>query len=700
MRLLLLAGVSAALLAGAEAMNGPPPPPPPPCDSVTCTHGSCSNINNNNGYTCCDDGHCGNGASCTAHTGACSNVCQNGGTHDPATGGCTCTGGWTGTTCTTDPCTGYNCGHGTCHGNKQCTCAAGYSGNTCQDSVCDGVSCNGHGSCQINGGGQASCSCSSGYGPGGTGKKCEPVPCSSGTAPSPPHTSGCSRTLTTGDSCTATCEPGWTGGTHSATFTCGADGSYSGRPLTCQKVPCNTPPPLAAHSKWSGGCSNTHYQDTCTATCDPGWTAGAKSAEVTCKADGSIDPLSLTCEEVNCGRLQGLPSDLHRTFDGNCASKSLPFKQHCKATCNKGYTAPDFTTTCDADGREASGKYQPPVEEASKCTSCPAGSYKDQTGGQECTPCPAGKSNGQQSRTDSSVCIACKAGQYAKDPGSSTCEECAADHYQPKKQQTKCIQCQDNSNTKDSTGQTKNDDCICIKGWWAETGDQTCRACQSGKYKDQQGERGTHCVDCGRGKYSTAEHAISESTCRNCTAGKYSNQPGADNVKHKCENCAKGKYLPSTGAPSPESCIACQDNSNTKENTGQTKNDDCICIKGWYAGTGDQTCRACQSGKYKDQQGERGTQCVDCDRGKYSTAEHAISESTCSDCGTGKYLPETGASDSDSCIPCEANSDTSWPEINAKGQDHCVCKAGFGNRSWAPGLACQGSTHTTSLPRC
>eukprot|EP01046_Picozoa_sp_COSAG06_P003970 COSAG06_NODE_160_length_21658_cov_6.433462_4_plen_216_part_00 len=173
MRLVLLASVSAALLAVAEARNGPtlplPPPPPremewemepsppPPCDTATCTHGSCKNINNNNGYTCCDDGHCSNGASCAAHTGACSNVCQNGGTSNPANGQCTCTGP-----------------------------AAGYQGPTCAN----------------------------------------PKPCTS--------------------------------------------------------------PPLPAHSKWSGGaCSNKHYHDTCTATCDPGWTGGTKTSEsFKCEADG------------------------------------------------------------------------------------------------------------------------------------------------------------------------------------------------------------------------------------------------------------------------------------------------------------------------------------------------------------------------------------------------------------------------------
>jgi hypothetical protein len=171
MRLVLLASVSVALLAVAEAQNDPPPPPPPPpppCDGVTCTHGSCSNLDS--GYTCCGDGHCGNGASCTAHTGACSNVCLHGGTHDPATGAC--------------------------------TCAAGYQGQTCADK-----------------------------------KSC--------TSPSlPPHSAwgsgGCSNKHYH-DTCTATCEDGWKGGTISASFECEDDGHFSGS-LDCTGAPPLAPP--------------------------------------------------------------------------------------------------------------------------------------------------------------------------------------------------------------------------------------------------------------------------------------------------------------------------------------------------------------------------------------------------------------------------------------------------------------------------
>jgi hypothetical protein len=154
-----------------------------------------------------------------------------------------------------------------------------------------------------------------------------------------------------------------------------------------------------------------------------------------------------------------------------------------------------------------------------------------------------------------------------------------------------------------------------------------------------------------------------------------------------CKGCDKGKYLPMPGAPGPESCIDCQPHSNTVGKTGRTKNDDCICIEGYWADAGDLTCQACGRGKYKDHQGKRGTHCVDCGRGKYGTVDTAAtSELTCHKCAAGKYLNTTGEAGDASCIACEHNSDTNGDT----GQYQCDCKAGFGKRPWASGEACQG----------
>eukprot|EP01043_Picozoa_sp_COSAG02_P011983 COSAG02_NODE_452_length_22047_cov_20.154502_8_plen_1865_part_00 len=72
---------------------------------------------------------------------------------------CTCSGGWSGPTCAVDPCTGYDCGHGTCSGNKHCTCSGGWSGNACNHPTgCDSHPCEHGGTCTANGG-DYSCEC-------------------------------------------------------------------------------------------------------------------------------------------------------------------------------------------------------------------------------------------------------------------------------------------------------------------------------------------------------------------------------------------------------------------------------------------------------------------------------------------------------------------------------------------------------------
>ena len=255
----------------------------------------------------------------------------------PATPGtCACTGGWTsgtGSNCDVDPCTGYDCGHGSCHDNKQCSCNSGWEGNRC--------------------GNRISC----------------------GPAPSPAHTTGCSGAKVFQDTCQATCDAGWTGGTSQATFTCGANGKYTGS-LTCQKISCGQAP----SPPHSSGCSGSKkFLETCNATCDDGWTASTPlSVEFGCKADKSYSGSALTCKNVNCGPLK-VPA--HST---GCDGSVRKFHENpCAAKCESGYTkvADHTTISCEADGQKPTGKYDgsltcemvtcpaaAPVDKANKCS--------------------------------------------------------------------------------------------------------------------------------------------------------------------------------------------------------------------------------------------------------------------------------------------------------------------------------------------
>jgi hypothetical protein len=96
-------------------------------------------------------------------------------------GTCSCTDGYTGSTCSLPPpatCTSVNCGtHGSCVAGT-CSCTDGYTGSTCSlppPATCTNVNCGTHGSCVAG-----TCSCTDGY----TGSTCSlPPPATSVTCP-------------------------------------------------------------------------------------------------------------------------------------------------------------------------------------------------------------------------------------------------------------------------------------------------------------------------------------------------------------------------------------------------------------------------------------------------------------------------------------------------------------------------------------
>ena len=277
---------------------------------------------------------------------------------------------------------------GTCTaagGSHSCTCASGWSGTACDHATgCDGDPCGSHGTCTATGGSH-SCACVSGY----TGSTCEPVSC--GPAPSPPHSDGCSGTSKTfGASCMAKCGTGYAGGSH--TFTCGANGRYSGL-LTCTAVSCG-PAPSPPHSS---GCSGVYsYADeapACTATCSAGWTAGPMSAAITCDSNGNYRG-SLTCSIVQC------PEAPVPDHSNGCQGKSLSYQGSCKTTCVPGYTGSDATETCQADGTYSAG---------SQCVACEAGKYKTSNGASACTECGINTRNPSEGSALASACALCEA---------------------------------------------------------------------------------------------------------------------------------------------------------------------------------------------------------------------------------------------------------------------------------------------------
>lgn len=182
---------------------------PDPClghGACNSSDGSCTCSNNWTGATCatCPTGSYVNGSSQCVDDPCQPNICQNGGSCSRPTGTavCTCSGNWTGATCTVCPAgyTGADChvdlcynvscsGHGTCNASDgSCTCNNNWSGSTCAtcpsgsyvyagncvDNPCIPDVCSGHGTCS-NGTGAAVCSCT----PNWTGTDCSSCPAGS-----------------------------------------------------------------------------------------------------------------------------------------------------------------------------------------------------------------------------------------------------------------------------------------------------------------------------------------------------------------------------------------------------------------------------------------------------------------------------------------------------------------------------------------
>ena len=97
---------------------------------------------------CCSNAHCTCSGYLPGNPGATPPVV-------PTQGTCACTGGWTGGTCRTDPCSPNPCsGHATCSGNAQCTCKDGWkpAGSCDKGTGCDSSPCQHSGTCTATGG--------------------------------------------------------------------------------------------------------------------------------------------------------------------------------------------------------------------------------------------------------------------------------------------------------------------------------------------------------------------------------------------------------------------------------------------------------------------------------------------------------------------------------------------------------------------
>ena len=150
------------------------------------------------------------------------------------------------------------------------------------------------------------------------------------------------------------------------------------------------------------------------------------------------------------------------------------------------------------------------------CTSCPAGSYQNETGKQYCLPCAPGKMQDEQGQGQ---CKDCQIGQFVSKANATTCHKCGSltgdfahigGCYQNEVGQTKCKWCKPGkwSNVYVNYNMTyRYHDEIFFLGKWSK---------DDYRYHDDNVTGLTDEMDCMKciiGRYSKSNGANEEETC-------------------------------------------------------------------------------------------------------------------------------------------------------------------------------------------
>jgi len=361
----------------------------------------CSNGDNAKGDDCAEDSqhdceHCSTGYYMSADAGAGAQTC--------IANTCKCPGGTftTGANCATEgstDCSECNAGYEktdgpngakTCVPNN-CTCLHG-GPSTAANADQSGI-------CMKNE--DADCaSCDSGYEPvpqfaQNTLTTCAASTCAQDTLPSGTKldSSQCDS-KTTDETCSVSCAGGYTG--TSQTYTCGANGKFTGTAPECVPNKCEKKSSAACFPRntVSGSCEEKTTGDNCKVTCSTGY--GSNSQTYTCEADGWKCSKIVECLPDPCA----VDTDIANGDKGKCGSSLTGDGASCDIDCSDGYkvsgkmscTAGELTkATCVeepctgaavlGDGYATNGNCEDPLASRATCKpKCAAGySLKDDT---------------------------------------------------------------------------------------------------------------------------------------------------------------------------------------------------------------------------------------------------------------------------------------------------------------------------------
>ena len=162
-----------------------------------------------------------------------------------------------------------------------------------------------------------------------------------------------------GDSCIATCKPGYELSAGDGVFTCSASGQWVGE-LSCRPLDCGDII-LGLSDNAVADCStiNSNFDgDACTASCAAGF-SGSGNADYVCNTAGLWEG-SFSCTPVDCGPTVDLtPFNAGGLPAATCSGSTFYQGDDCVVACPAGYVTSDpdqaGTFTCNTDG-EWNGK--------------------------------------------------------------------------------------------------------------------------------------------------------------------------------------------------------------------------------------------------------------------------------------------------------------------------------------------------------
>jgi hypothetical protein len=214
--------------------------------------------------------------------------------------------------------------------------------------------------------------------------------------------------------------------------------------------------------------------------------------------------------------------------------------------CHEGYTRSD-SGLCNAC---AAGTHKNTTGDAS-CTACGVSTYSVSVGAvseDTCSNCPTNTfaAYGSDELTDciclsgyfgndGTACTSCTAGTYKENYGSAVCIPCKVDTYSnttAANSPDNCLICP--GNTFSVTGSTEITHCTCKTGYTGNNG-TVCMSCAAGTYKNTTGS--SVCTYCDVGTYSTTRAANLSETCLICPWNNSHSELGSNKFTD-CTNIA------------------------------------------------------------------------------------------------------------------------------------------------------------------